>query len=419
MECLQIRGGKKLTGKVTISSSKNSAVALLTAATLCDEIVTIENYPDIIDTNRIINLLRHLNVYVDVDGNQLEICSKDIIEKPLITEDVTKMRASYYFMGALLGKFKKVTISMPGGCNLGPRPIDLHLKGFSALGAKIINEDDIIYLEAKELKGANVYLDFPSVGATVNIMLAAVRANGRTVIDNAAKEPEVVDVANMLNSMGAKIHGAGTSEIRIDGVNYLHSAKHQGIPDRIEAGTYVIIGVACGDNIRIENVIPQHLDSLISKLKEMGANIEVFEDYLIIHESKNLESVNIRTGVYPGFATDLQSSFLTLLTQAKGVARVKEKIFESRFKVCSELKRLGAEIKVNDAQNEAIVIGPRKLKGREVYATDLRAGVSLVLAGLIADGETIVYNIEHINRGYQNIVEKLCDLGAKVKKIRI
>ena len=312
------------------------------------------------------------------------------------------------------GRFKEVTFSYPGGCEIGARPIDLHLKGFEALGATVTNENNKYIVEAKELKGANIYLDIASVGATINIMLAAVRAKGVTEIDNAAKEPEIVNVATFLNNMGAKITGAGTSTIKIVGVDHLHKCFHEVIPDRIEAGTYIIIGALCGTPLKIDNVIPEHIDSLLSKLEEVGVNLEIGPDYVTVLENDEpLKAANIKTAVYPGFPTDLQQPFTVLLTQAKGKSKVTETIWENRFMHIPYLKELGADIEVKN--QTATVIGPTKLKGAEVVATDLRAGAAMVAAALVAEGKTVITNAEHILRGYESIVEKLTAVGAKIK----
>jgi UDP-N-acetylglucosamine 1-carboxyvinyltransferase len=332
---------------------------------------------------------------------------------PLPNGKVKKLRASYYLMGAMLGRFKKAVIGLPGGCHLGPRPIDQHIKGFEALGASVTNEQGAIYLRADELTGARIYLDVVSVGATINIMLAAVRAKGRTVIENAAKEPEIIDVATLLTNMGAKIKGAGTDVIRIDGVESLHGCKHTIIPDRIEAGTFMIMGATVGEGMLIDNVIPQHLESLTAKLREMGVNVESGDDQIYVEPgSKPLKAVDIKTLVYPGFPTDLQQPFTTLLTKATGSSMVTDTIYGARFKHIDELRRMNANIKVEG--RTAIINGPIQLQGAKVKASDLRAGAALVIAGLLAEGITEVTGLEHIDRGYSNLVEKLNGLGATV-----
>ena len=323
-----------------------------------------------------------------------------------------KLRASYYFMGALLGKFKKAVMYFPGGCSIGARPIDLHLKGFEALGAKVTNDKNKYIVEAEELQGANIYLDIASVGATINIMLAAVKAKGTTIIDNAAKEPEIVNVATFLNNMGAKISGAGTSTIKIEGVETLHQCFHEVIPDRIEAGTYIIIGALCGKNLKIDNIIPEHVDSLLSKLEEIGTELQIGADYVIVSKSHHYKPTTIKTAVYPGFPTDLQQPFTVLLTQCHGKSKVMETIWENRFMHIPYLKDLGADVTVKN--QTATIIGPTKLTGTSVVATDLRAGAAMVAAGLLAEGNTTIANVEHILRGYEQIVEKLTNVGAKI-----
>ena len=328
-----------------------------------------------------------------------------------------KLRASYYFMGALLGKYKHVEMSFPGGCSIGARPINLHLKGFEALGAKITQTDNVYIVHADKLKGANIYLDIASVGATINIMLAAVRAEGVTTIDNAAKEPEIVNVATFLNNMGAKISGAGTSEIKITGVSKLSGCFHEVIPDRIEAGTYMIIAALMGEKVKIDNIIPEHLEALTSKFIDMGVPLELGVDYAIISSGENYKPVNIKTLVFPGFPTDLQQPFSVLLTQCNGKSMVEETIYENRLMHVKELQKMGADINISGTK--AFVCGPSKLSGTVVTATDLRAGAAMVCAGLIADGETTITNAEHILRGYESIVEKLTDIGAKIRIIEI
>lgn len=413
MKIIEIEGAKELTGTVRVSGAKNATVALIPAAILTDEEATICNVPEITDTEALCDILRLLNVNVNRSTESVVINPKDM-ENTEITEQFSKkLRASYYFMGALLGKYKKAVMHFPGGCSIGARPIDLHLKGFEALGAKVTSENNKYIVEAEELKGANIYLDIASVGATINIMLAAVKAKGMTVIDNAAKEPEIVNVATFLNNMGAKITGAGTSTIKITGVEHLHKCFHEVIPDRIEAGTYIIIGALCGKNLRIDNIIPEHLDSLISKLEEIGVNIEVGTDYVqVLDGEKKYKTTNIKTAVYPGFPTDLQQPFTVLLTQANGKSKVTETIWENRFMHIPYLKELGANIEVKN--QTATIIGPTELKGAQVVATDLRAGAAMVAAGLLASGKTTITNVEHILRGYEQIIEKLTDVGAKI-----
>ena len=413
MEKLMIEGGHTLEGRVEISGAKNSAVALIPAAILAESKVTIDHLPNISDVHILSELLTEIGGEIQFDGNCLTIDSKNMVSMPLPNGRVKKLRASYYLMGAMLGRFKKAVIGHPGGCNLGPRPIDQHIKGFQALGASVTNEQGAIYLRANELRGARIYLDVVSVGATINIMLAAVKARGRTIIENAAKEPEIIDVATLLTSMGAKIKGAGTDIIRIDGVDRLNGCYHSIIPDRIEAGTYMILAAAIGKKVIIDNVISHHLESLIAKLREMGVDVETYEDYVIVrNQHENLKSLDVKTLVYPGFPTDLQQPFTSLLTKASGTSIVTDTIYRTRFKHVDELRRMGAEIKVEGSS--AIITGPTKLEGAQVKASDLRAGAALVIAGLMADGVTEITGLEHIDRGYEHIVEKLAALGAKI-----
>ena len=410
----KIEGRNFLNGKVRISGSKNATVALIPAAILAKTgSVTIYGVPEIADVESLSVLLNELNVkVVRKDVDHISIDPTSMINIPLDHRAVTKLRASYYFMGALLGKYKEVKMRMPGGCDLGPRPIDLHLKGFEALGATVEYVQGYYHIYAQELIGASIYLDIASVGATINIMMAAVYATGRTVIENAAKEPEIIDVATMLNKMGAKIRGAGTNVITIDGVDTLSGCFHEIIPDRIEAGTFIIMAAAAAENMTIENIIPQHLESLISKLKEMDVDIEVDIDKVTIKHRDTLKAVDIQTLPYPGFATDLQQPITPLLTQAYGESQIKETIYAERFKQCIELQRMGADIQVNSPS--CVIKGPTPLYGDEVKATDLRCGASLVIAGLIAEGITTISDLEHIERGYEDLDGKLRKLGAKI-----
>lgn len=410
---IKIEGGHKLNGTVRIDGSKNATVALIPAAILANEVVTIYGVPDISDVHALTNILAELNIKVTREENgDLVIDPTKMENNALVTDVVTQLRASYYFMGALLGKYGKVEIKMPGGCDLGPRPIDLHIKGFEALGAEISYEHGNYILEAEYLTGNGIFLDIASVGATINIMMAAVYAKGRTVINNAAKEPEIIDVATLLNKMGANIRGAGTNEITIEGVDYLGGCNHEIIPDRIEAGTYIVLAAAAAEEVVVENIIPLHLDSLLSKLDDMGVDLEVHVDSVTIRGGNKLKAVDISTNTYPGFATDLQSPFATLLTQAEGTSHITETIYKERFKAVSELQRLGAQAKVITGQAEITGVSP--LFGGQVKATDLRCGAALVIAGLIAEGVTEIRDIYHIDRGYANIDQKLTQLGAKI-----
>ncbi|HLR03879.1 MAG TPA: UDP-N-acetylglucosamine 1-carboxyvinyltransferase [Virgibacillus sp.] len=412
MEKMLVEGGHKLNGKIRVSGAKNSAVALLPAAMLADSDVMIEGLPDISDVYILGDLLEEIGGSVRWDGQTVHIDPSQMVSMPLPNGKVKKLRASYYFMGAMLGKFKKAVIGLPGGCHLGPRPIDQHIKGFEALGAEVTNEQGAIYIRAEELVGARIYLDVVSVGATINIMLAAVKAKGKTVIENAAKEPEIIDVATILTSMGANIKGVGTDVIRIEGVSSLNGCQHTIIPDRIEAGTYAIAAAAAGEKVVIDNVISQHLESLLAKLREMGVTIEETDEQLHISPQRALKSVDIKTLVYPGFPTDLQQPFTTLLTKAVNTGVVTDTIYSGRMKHVDELRRMNADVKVEGGS--AIVSGPVQLEGAKVKATDLRAGAALVIAGLIADGVTEITGLEHIERGYGKIVEKLTSLGANI-----
>ena len=414
MKVLEIDGGHTLTGSIRISGAKNSSVALIPAAILSDGEVTICNVPEITDTDALAEILNFLGAKVHRASESIVIDSKTI-ENKLIPEEISKkLRASYYFMGALLGKYKHVEMYFPGGCSIGKRPINLHLKGFEALGAKVTEEGNRYVIDADELKGTNIYLDFASVGATVNIMLAAVKAKGITMIENAAKEPEIVNVATFLNNMGARISGAGTSVIRIEGVDKLNGCFHEVIPDRIEAGTYTIMASLVGKQLKIDNIIPEHLDSLTSKLIEMGVKIEIGTDYFIISKPDSYKSVNVKTQVFPGFPTDLQQPFTILLTNCKGTSHLEETIWENRFMHIPELEKMGAKIKLIDNHNIEVT-GPVKLIGADVRATDLRAGAAMVVAGLVAEGKTVITDVEHILRGYEGIVDKLSGVGAKIE----
>ncbi|MCP8617414.1 UDP-N-acetylglucosamine 1-carboxyvinyltransferase [Salirhabdus salicampi] len=412
MEKLLIEGGNTLRGQVRVSGAKNSAVALLPATILANGPVTIEGLPNISDIQILKDLLEEIGGKTSQTGQDVTIDPSTMVSMPLPNGKVKKLRASYYFMGAMLGRFKKAVIGLPGGCNLGPRPIDQHIKGFEALGAKVTNEQGAVYLRADELVGARIYLDVVSVGATINIMLAAVRAKGKTIIENAAKEPEIIDVATLLTSMGAKIKGAGTDVIRIEGVDTLNGCQHTIIPDRIEAGTYTIIAAAKGEEVLIDNVIPTHLESLIAKLREMGVIIETKDDQMLVKGNCKMKSVDIKTLVYPGFPTDLQQPFTTLLTKAEGTGIITDTIYQARFKHIDELRRMNAEIKVEGSS--AVISGPVTLEGAKVKASDLRAGAALVAAGLIADGVTEIIGVDHIDRGYEDLTAKLESIGAKI-----
>lgn len=417
MPKIKIEGNHELSGTITVGGAKNSVVALIPAAILCDETVTISNVPDITDVDDLEKILVHLNAKIERSPGTVVINSSDIINKEITQELSKKLRASYYFMGALLGKFNRVDMYFPGGCAIGARPINLHLKGFESLGATITEEDNHFIIEAKALHGNNIYLDFPSVGATINIMLAAVKAKGKTVIDNAAQEPEIVNIATYLNNMGAKIKGAGTSTITIIGVKYLHKCFHEVIPDRIEAGTYLIIASLLGKNLKIDNMIPNHLEALIAKLTESGVDMQIGLDNIIVNAKKKYLATDIKTLVYPGFATDLQQIMATFLTQCKGRSVIEETIYENRFQNLEYLNKMGAKTKVKKDNRKAIIKGPTKLKGTCVSATDLRGGASLLVAALIAEGTTTIDNVAYILRGYDKIIEKLTSVGAKIELI--
>ena len=417
MRKIVIDGGHTLSGTINIGGAKNSAVALIPAAILSDEFTTIYNVPNISDKIALIEILKKLNCQVLETDDVLNINSSKL-ENILIEENLSsKLRASYYFMGALLGKCKHVEICLPGGCNIGARPINFHLKGFEKLGANITIEGNKYIIDAPKLKGAKIYLDFASVGATINIMLVAVKAEGETIIYNAAKEPEIVNIATFLNNMGAKIIGAGTNKIRILGVEKLHKGIIEVIPDRIEAATYIIAGALIGDNLKINGVIKEHLESLLSKFDEMGIKYDINDFELTISKSDNLKPCSFKSQVFPGFPTDIGQPMSVLLTQCNGVSFFEETIYENRMGHVKYLNNMGANINVKE--NTAIVCGKTELKGKKVVATDLRAGAAMILAGLIASGTTEISNINHILRGYENIVEKLNVVGAQVEIVDV
>lgn len=413
MKKIIINGQNELEGTIRISGAKNAAVAIIPAAIVTDEEATICNVPEISDIDSLEEILNFLNVDVKRATESMIINPKNMENKVIPTEISSKLRASYYFMGALLAKYKYVEMYFPGGCKIGSRPINLHLEGFKKLGATVEEENDKYIIKADKLKGAQMYLDVASVGATINIMLAATKAEGTTIIENAAREPEIVNVATFLNNMGAKIVGAGTSIIKIKGVKKLTKGFAEIIPDRIEAGTYTIIGALLGKPLKISNIIPEHIEALTSKLKEAGADIEIEEDTIICKKIDNLKPVNIKTYYYPGFATDLQQPFSVFLTQCKGKSQIEETIYENRYMHVEYLNKMGANIETNN--RIATVHGKTELKGEEVVATDLRAGAALIIAGLIAEGKTTINKVEHILRGYEGIIEKLSNVGADIK----
>ncbi|WP_375104451.1 UDP-N-acetylglucosamine 1-carboxyvinyltransferase [Paenibacillus sp. RS8] len=412
MEKLMIGGGRPLEGVVTISGAKNSAIALIPAAILAESEVVLDNLPSLSDVAVYSEILQELGASVSWSGNQMKIDPSRIVSIPMPNGSVKKLRASYYMMGALLGRFKEATIGLPGGCNFEPRPIDQHIKGFEALGATVTNEHGSIHLYAEELRGAKIYLDVSSVGATINIMLAASRAKGSTIIENAAKEPEIIDVATLLNSMGAVIKGAGTETIRIEGVSEMHGCRHSIIPDRIQAGTYMIAAAATRGNVLIDNVIPKHLEALTAKLLEMGVDIEELDESIRVIGRAKYEHADVKALTYPGFPTDLQSPMTSMLTQAEGVSVLSDFVYSNRFKHVPELVRMGAKIRV---EGRSAIIEGGKLNAAKVKATDLRAGAALVIAGLtVEDGITEVTGVEYIDRGYDNLVSNLRQLGAHV-----
>lgn len=417
MEVYKIKGAKRLKGTIKVNGAKNSAVALIPASLLANSPVTIEGLPEILDVWTLKEILEELGAEVTFENGTMTIDPRNVVDIPLPNGNIKKLRASYYLMGVLLGKFKKAAIGLPGGCHLGPRPIDQHIKGFEALGATVSNEHGAIYLRTEGLVGSKIYLDVVSVGATINIMLAAVMAKGRTIIENAAKEPEIIDVATLLSNMGANIKGAGTNVIRIDGVKELHGTKHTIIPDRIEAGTFMIMAAVVGDGVTIDNVIPFHVEALTAKLREMGVKVEEYEEKIFIPRSTNLHAVDVKTLVYPGFPTDLQQPFSVLMTQATGTSVITDSIYSARFKQIDELRRMNANGRVDG--RTAIITGPVKLEAAMVRASDLRAGAALVIAGLLAEGETEIQDIFHIERGYSSIIEKLQGLGADIRRVTI
>ena len=416
MDQYVIKGGNPLVGEVEIGGAKNAALAILAAAIMTDETVLIENLPDVRDINVLLKAMQQIGAQVDrLDRHTVKINGSRIGDYSVDYEYIKKIRASYYLLGALLGKYKKAEVPLPGGCNIGSRPIDQHLKGFRAMGADVKIEYGSIMAEAEHLRGSHIYLDVVSVGATINIMMAASMAEGNTVLENAAKEPHVVDVANFLNSMGANIKGAGTDVIRIKGVEKLHSTEYSIIPDQIEAGTFMFAAAATRGDVTVKNVIPKHLEATTSKLLEIGCEIEELDDAVRVVCSKGLRSTNVKTLSYPGFPTDMQPQITATLALAKGSSIVTESIFENRFKYVDELARMGANIKVES--NTAIIEGVERYTGAQVSSPDLRAGAALVIAGLAADGITIVDDIHFIERGYERFDEKLRSLGAEIEKV--
>ena len=416
MERFVIKGGVALNGEVEIGGAKNAALGLLAAAIMTDEDVTIENLPDVSDINQLIDAIANIGATVNrIDRHTVTINGKTIRTHVVEYEQMRKIRASYYLLGALLGKFNKAEVALPGGCAIGSRPIDLHLKGFRALGADVITDHGMVNAQAERLVGNHIFFDTSSVGATINVMLAAVRAEGKTVIENAAKEPHVVDIANMLNSMGANVRGAGTDKIRIEGVRELHGTVYSTIPDQIEAGTFMCAAAATGGEVLIKNVIPKHLECISAKLIEMGCTVIEYDDAVRVKAGDFIRSAKIKTLPYPGFPTDLQAQFMAMMTVGDGVSTITETVFENRFMHVGELCRMGADIRVEG--RKAIVHGVPFLQGAFVRATDLRAGAALVLAGLAAHGVTEIGDLHHIDRGYDHLVEKLRGLGADIVRV--
>ena len=416
MEQYVIKGGNPLYGEVEIGGAKNAALAILAAAIMTDETVTIDNLPNVRDINVLLQAIEEIGAHVErVDIHKVKINGSFIRGVNVDNEFIRRIRASYYLIGALLGKYKHAEVALPGGCDIGSRPIDLHMKGFRSMGADIDIAHGLVIARAKELKGTHIYMDKVSVGATINIMMAAAMADGKTVIENAAKEPHVVDVANFLNSMGANIRGAGTDVIRIVGVEKLHATEYSVIPDQIEAGTFMFAVAAAGGNVLVKNVIPKHLEATTAKLLEVGCQVEEFDDSVRVISDGHLRHTQVTTLPYPGFPTDMQPQMAVLLGIAEGTSTVTESIFENRFKYVDELTRMGADIKVES--NIAIISGVKRYTGARVNAPDLRAGAALVIAGLAADGITVVDDIYYIQRGYEALEEKLTKLGAKIARV--
>lgn len=417
MKKIVINGGHPLKGEVTISGAKNSVVALIPATILADNIVTLDGVPDISDVASLIEIMTIMGAKIERKEDSLIIDPRGVKNMPMPFGKINSLRASYYFYGSLLGRYGQATVGLPGGCDLGPRPIDLHLKAFEAMGAVMTMDGSSMKLatDGKPLQGANIYMDTVSVGATINTILAAVKAEGRTVIENAAREPEIIDVVTLLNNMGAHIRGAGTDIIIIDGVPQLHGTRHQVIPDRIEAGTYIALAAAIGEGIQINNVLYEHLESYIAKLEEMGVRMTISEDSIFVEKQTGLKAIQIKTSPYPGFATDLQQPITPLLLTAVGRGRIVDTIYEKRVNHVPELAKMGANI--STLNDHIIYEGPNQLTGSSVKATDLRAGAALVIAGLMASGTTEITNVEYILRGYSDIIHKLTQLGADIQLV--
>ena len=418
MENFVVKGGNQLFGEVNISGAKNAAVAIITAAILAGDVVRIENIPQISDVRLIIDILADMGAKVKlINKSTVEIDSSHLRYQSVPYELASHFRASYYLIGAMLGRFKKAEVALPGGCNFGVRPIDLHIKGFTALGADVDIIDGMVSAKASKLIGAAIYMDVVSVGATINIMLAAVLSRGLTVIENAAKEPHIVDLANFLNSMGADVRGAGTDVIKIRGVEKMHGCTYSIIPDQIEAGTYMVAAAACGGDVLIKNVIPKHLESISAKIVETGAEVIEYDDAVRITRYKPLTKCNVKTMPHPGFPTDMQPQMCVLLTIADGTSILTENVWDNRYQYVGQLVRMGAKIQVDG--KVAVIEGVKRLTGVEVKATDLRAGAAMIIAGLVADGTTTVENIGYIDRGYENVVEKFSALGANIRRVKV
>lgn len=415
MKKLVIEGGRDISGTIKISGAKNSIVALIPASILTSGVCVITNVPDISDVRILIDMMKELGSIITFENEVLTIDNSNVQNKKITEEYAGKLRASYYFMGSLIGKYHEAEIAYPGGCVIGSRPINYHIESFKKMGINVKNVADHYIMKTDELKGNEFYFDFPSVGATINIMLAAILAKGKTIIYNAAKEPEIANVASFLNSMGAKVFGTGTSTIEIIGVEELHDGFVEVIPDRIEAGTYIMIGALIGNNLKIENIVEKHLESLLYKLKEAGVKYEINNNSIILSKVEHLKPVNIKTTVYPGFPTDLGQPMSTFLTQCEGESLFEETIYENRLRHVPHLNSMGANIQAFD--KKAIIMGKTPLVGKKVKATDLRAGASMLVAGLIATGTTEIQNIEHLLRGYERIVEKLESVGVNIKLI--
>ena len=416
MDQYVIKGGNPLVGEVEIGGAKNAALAILAAAIMTDETVLIENLPDVRDINVLLKAMQQIGAQVDrLDRHTVKTNGSRIGDYSVDYEYIKKIRASYYLLGALLGKYKHAEVPLPGGCNIGSRPIDQHLKGFRALGADVDIEHGKIVAEAEKLRGTHLYFDVVTVGATINVMMAAAMSEGLTIMENVAKEPHVVDVANFLNSMGANIKGAGTDVIRIKGVEKLHRTEYSIIPDQIEAGTFMFAAAATGGDVTVKNVIPKHLEATTAKLEEIGCEVEEFDDAVRVRAPKRLHRTHVKTLPYPGYPTDMQPQIAVTLALAEGTSIVTESIFENRFKYADELSRMGANIKVEG--NSAIIDGVKKFTGARVSAPDLRAGAALVIAGLAAEGITVVDDIVYIQRGYENFEDKLRSLGAEIERV--